>query len=53
MGLIFRKSIRLGKGTRLNLSKSGVSASKRFGRLTLSSRGRGALRLGKGWTWRF
>jgi hypothetical protein len=23
MGLIFRKSIRLGKGTRLNLSKSG------------------------------
>ncbi len=53
MGLSFRRSIRVGRGVRVNLSKSGVSASKRLGRLTLNSRGRGVLRLGKGWTWRF
>jgi hypothetical protein len=34
------------------LSKSGITASKRLGRLTLNSRGRGAVRLGKGWSCR-
>ncbi len=53
MGLVFRRTIRLGRGSRLNVSKSGLSLSKRLGRLTVNSRGRGAVRLGKGWTWRF
>lgn len=53
MGLSFRRSIRVGRGVRLNLSRSGVNASKRLGRLTLNSCWKGVLRLGKGWTWRF
>lgn len=36
MGFRFRRSIRLGKGSRLNLSKSGISVSQRLGRSTLN-----------------
>jgi hypothetical protein len=50
MGLIFRKTIKLGKKTRLNVSKSGVSASRKAGPLTVNSRGRITIRLGKGLT---
>ena len=53
MGVFFRKRVRTGRGSWLNVSKSGVSASKRVGRLTLNSRGRGSLRLGKGMSFRF
>jgi hypothetical protein len=53
MGFTFRKSIRLGKLARLNLSKSGASVSKKIGRVTVNSRGRGSIRLGKGISWRF
>jgi len=53
MGLIFRKRVRLGRNTGLNLSKSGASVSRRFGRLTLNSRGRGSFRIGRGLSWRF
>lgn len=52
MGFIFRKSIRAGRGTRVNVSKTGVSASKRVGRVTVSSRGRVSVRLFPGLTWR-
>jgi hypothetical protein len=53
MGLIFRKTKSLGRGGRLNVSKSGVSVSKRVGPVTLNSRGRGRLRIAKGLSFRF
>ena len=53
MGLVFRRRKRIGKGTFLNLSKSGASVSKRVGRVSLSSRGRGSIRLFKGMSYRF
>lgn len=53
MGFVFRKSLKLGKGTRLNVSKGGVSASKRVGRFTLSSRGGGSFRIAPGVSFRF
>ena len=53
MGLSFRKSVRLGKALRLNVSRSGASLSQRVGRVTVNSRGRGSIRVGKGVSWRF
>lgn len=53
MGLVFRSRKRIGTGTFLNLSKSGASVSKRVGRVSLSSRGRGSIRLFKGLSYRF
>lgn len=47
-GFRMRRSIRLGKGTRLNLSKSGMSVSSKVGRTTFNSRGRTSTRLIKG-----
>lgn len=52
MGLIFRKRVKTGRNTWLNLSKSGVSTSRRAGRVTVNSRGRVSVRLAKGLTWR-
>ncbi len=51
MGLVFRRSRVLGGGVRVSASNRGVSASKRFGRVTVDSRGRIAVRLFKGLTW--
>ncbi|WOF23866.1 DUF4236 domain-containing protein [Microbacterium betulae] len=48
MGFFFHKSKKLGKTTRLNLSGSGASVSKRVGPFTISSRGYFGVRLGKG-----
>lgn len=53
MGLVYRRRTRIGRSTFLNLSRSGVSVSKRVGRMSLSSRGRGSFRLGRGFSWRF
>ena len=53
MGLIFRKSKSLGRGGRVNLSKTGVSVSKRVGRVTVNTRGRGRIRIAKGLSFRF
>lgn len=53
MGLVFSRRKRLGRGLNLNLSKSGASVSKRVGRATVSSRGRGSVRLARGLSWRF
>ena len=39
MGLSYRKSIKVGKNVRLNVSKSGISPSFRTGFGTISSRG--------------
>ena len=53
MGFVFRSRKRIGKETFLNMSKSGASVSKRVGRVSLSSRGRGSIRLFKGLSYRF
>lgn len=52
MGFSFRKTIKLGKRTNVNVSKTGVSASRRMGPVTINSRGKVTIRLGKGLTWR-
>ncbi|WP_432507633.1 DUF4236 domain-containing protein [Kineococcus arenarius] len=51
MGWVFRGSRVLGRGVRVAASNHGVRASKRFGRVTVDSRGRVAVRLFKGLTW--
>lgn len=53
MGFVFQKRKRLGRSTTLNLSKSGASLSKKAGRVTMSSRGRGSIRIAKGLSFRF
>lgn len=52
VGLSFRKTIKLCRNTRLNVSKSGISASRKAGPITINSRGKVTIRLGKGLTWR-
>ena len=51
MPLSFRWSKRLGRGLRLNASRSGLSVTKRIGRATVSSTGRVSVRLLKGLNW--
>jgi len=41
LGLIFGKRVRLDDGTAVIISTAGASVSRRFGRLTVRSRGRG------------
>ena len=53
MGFSFQKRKRLGRSTYLNLSKSGASVSRRHGRTSLNSRGRGSIRIAKGLSFRF
>lgn len=53
MGLIFRRRIRAGRNSWLNLSGRGASLSRRSGPVTVNSRGRMTVRLGKGLSWRF
>jgi hypothetical protein len=53
MGLSWNRRKRIGKGANLNLSKSGASVSKKLGPVSVSSRGRGSVRLGKGVRFRF
>lgn len=43
-----RRSIKLGKNIRLNLSKKGMSVSTKVGRTTFNSRGRTSTRVAKG-----
>lgn len=52
MGLSYRYRKRVGRST-LNLSKSGPSLSRRVGRLTVNSRGRGTVRIAKGLSFKF
>ena len=52
MGFYFRRRVRLGKKSWLNISKSGVSGSQRVGPFTFNSRGRTSIRLGKGFAYR-
>lgn len=48
MGLVFGKRKRIGKHTTANVSKGGVSVSRKAGPLTVNSRGKASIRLGKG-----
>ncbi|NNC10710.1 DUF4236 domain-containing protein [Planctomonas sp. JC2975] len=52
MGLYVRKRVALGRGTHVNISKTGASVSKRVGRVTFSSRGRLSVRVLPGLTFR-
>ncbi|TFC20197.1 MULTISPECIES: DUF4236 domain-containing protein [unclassified Cryobacterium] len=53
MGFFFRKQIKLGKTAHVNVSKSGMSVTKKLGPVTLNSRGGGRIRLAKGVYFRF
>jgi hypothetical protein len=52
MGLVFRRRRSLGKRAAVNLTTSGASVSARRGRVSVSSRGRVSVRLGRGLSWR-
>lgn len=52
MPFSFHWSKALGRGLRVNASRSGVSLTKRLGRATVSSTGRVSVRLAKGLSWR-
>jgi hypothetical protein len=53
MGFVFRKRIKLGDDTAVNVSQRGASVSRRFGRLTVNSRGRASIRILPGLSFRF
>ena len=53
MGFIFRKRIATSRTTAVNLSNTGASMSKRVGRVTINSRGRGRFRIARGLSFRF
>lgn len=53
MGLSYRRSVRVGRRSRANVSARGVSLSRRAGPVSVSTRGRGSLRLGRGFRWLF
>ena len=52
VGISYRKRIKLGDGTFLNLSKSGISVSKKVGKTTIKYRGTTTINLGNGVTYR-
>lgn len=52
MGISYRKRIKIGDGTFLNVSKSGISVSKKVGKTTINSRGTTTINLGNGVTYR-
>lgn len=53
MGFVFRKRIKAGKNTSVNLSKSGASVSERVGPLSINSHGRVTVRILPGLSFRF
>ena len=52
MGISYRKRIKIGDGTFLNISKSGVSVSQKVGKTTINSKGTTTVSLGNGITYR-
>lgn len=52
MGLNFRRRISVGKNTNVNLSRSGAGVSRKIGPVTINSRGRTTIRLGKGFNFK-
>lgn len=53
MRLVYRRSRRLTPRSRINYGTGGASVSYRLGPLTVNSRGRVSLRLGRGLSWRW
>ncbi len=53
MGLTYRRRKRLGRSSWLNVGSGGVTASRRTGRVTVNSRGRGSVRIARGLSFRF
>ena len=53
MPLAWRRSLRLGERSRLNLSRSCASLSHRRGPVTINSRRRGSISLPFGFSFRF
>lgn len=53
MGIQYRRRKGLGAGSWLNVSQRGLSMSRRIGRVTFNTRGRGSIRLAKGLSFRF
>jgi hypothetical protein len=53
MGFVFNRLQRIGRKANLNLTKSSASVSKKLGPISVSSRGRGSIRLAKGLSVRF
>ena len=52
VGISYRKRIKIGDGTFLNVSKSGISVSQKIGKTTINSRGTTTINLGNGVTYR-
>lgn len=52
MTVYYRKRARVGRNTRLNLTKTGASVSRKAGRVTFNSRGRLSVRILPGLTLR-
>lgn len=52
MGINYYKRIKIGDGTFLNISKSGISVSQKIGRITINSRGTTTVNLENGITYR-
>ena len=52
MGISYRKRIKIGDDTYLNISKSGISVSKKVGKATINSKGMTTINLGNGITYR-
>lgn len=53
MGFQYRRRVRIGRSSWLNLSRSGASVSKREGRVTVNSRGGGSVRILRGLSFRW
>lgn len=52
MGIQYRKSAKVTRNTRANVSMNGASLSQRRGPVTFNSRGRASVRLMPGWSFR-
>ena len=52
MGIQYRRRVRTGRNSWLNVSRSGVSESVRVGRATFNTRGSVFVRLAKGLSYR-
>ena len=52
MGISYRKRIKIGNGTFLNISKSGLSISQKVGKTTINSKGKMTVNLGNGLIYR-
>jgi hypothetical protein len=52
MGLVYRRSRRLGRCSRINYGTGGVSGTYRLGPFTINTRGWVTVRLGRRLSWR-